>query len=269
MKGLRLLFVVLLLALGLGLSLYIAHEERTPIEGTPPVLSTIETGHKANSLVEPPSQDQREITDHNQRRILRGQVRSLTGSPVPGAHVIQIEQQSEDLESPHSWTFLGWNQPNRRSSSTETDSAGYFEIKKAGESALGCVLIAFHPEYFAGGVDMPEGAWKTNPEILLEPATAINVQVLDPSGKPQAGATVHHAALPRRPRPEEMPIQAYERWLKTPSADGMGKCSFPFRGEVLGAEGRTGLGSLARPPAFNRDPDAGPIIHAGRNGDGS
>jgi len=172
---------------------------------------------------------------------LRGSVRSVEGRPIQGAHIIWIELLKQDTESMPTWAVAGWNQPERGTEQSETDAAGHFEFGGPKEYAHGSALLASHPEYYTGGIDLraENMEWPANLEIVLEPATPIQVQVVDPSGKPQSGATVHQAVLPRSPHPEQPPIQIHERFFAqegVTGADGRVALS-PFRGEqVLWAE---------------------------------
>lgn len=180
--------------------------------------------------------DHREASPRSQD-ILRGAVRSAEGRPIQGARVILLALWRGDAESASPWATTGWEHPDRRAEERETDVAGLFEFGWPREHPHGSALIAFHPDHYPGGIDLSAepGEWSANPEIVLEPATPIRVQVVDPAGKPQNGATVRHAQLPRSPGPEEPPLQVHERFFAQEGVTGAdGRIVFaPFRGEQV------------------------------------
>ena len=243
MKRVWLRFGLFLLAVSfVGLLWLLAHDGKTSLGRVTQASPQEESSPEPALSLEPPvvnSGERREATPSD--REFRGNVRSVAGRPIHGARVIWLALRKEEAEASQSWATAGWKQEDRRFEETESDDDGLFEFGGPREHPHGSVLIAFHPEHYPAGIDLPAdpGEWPTNPEIVLEPASPIRVQVVDASGKPKGGATVHHAGVPRSPNPEQPPIQIHERFFTQEGATGTdGRVALPpFRGEqVLWAE---------------------------------
>lgn len=240
---LRFAFLPLVISV-LGLIWFIASDTPSPSSGALQTLSNQDTDPDRTSSLEAPPQvsgDRRESASANDRSLLRGLVRSVEGHPLPAARVRWLGLRSRDAEAMSSWTVAGLDQPDRRAVEAETDDDGVFEFDGPREHPYGSVLIAFHPGHYPGGIDLTAepSEWPANPVIVLERGMPIRVEVVDPLGKPQSGASVHHAALPRSPDPERPSIQTHELFFAQDGVTGAdGRVALtPFHGEqILWAE---------------------------------
>src|SRR5262245_47344441 len=186
-----------------------------------------------------------EPLEHQQRRQakaeaapgIKGLVRTTDGKPIRSASVVCRALRWEDVASPQAWPLTESKEADY-GSLTATGDDGSFEFASLPDLPYGAAVIAMHPDYMAGGLDLPSGSneWPARVEIILGRGTPIAVQVVDIAGKPQPGATVHHIAKPRRPTSEDSrPIQAYERFLAQDGVtDTVGRAQLaPFSGEQL------------------------------------
>lgn len=165
-------------------------------------------------------------------RPYRGIVRSTSGNPLEGAHVIWLALQNEDKSEAPAWPMADWGVPPRRLVESTTDIEGVFEfVEPPPELVHGSILIASHPAHYSGGLDLPESTeWSTSPGITLEPSPTVTVTVVNAAGQPQSGATVHHAAS-HRPTHERSAI--HERFYSKFAVTGLdGRVRLAaFRGE--------------------------------------
>jgi hypothetical protein len=243
-------FGLLLLIASVGVIWFLARDRKTPHD-----FATSPSHPQESSPGREPSLEQPAVTSDERREVaiesalLRGRVVSVAAGPVRDARVIWLSLTKADAPVAQTWSVPEWEQEDRWAGEARSDINGFFELSADKEHPHGSVLIAFHPQHYPGGIDLTaeRGQWPTIPQIELEPATPVQVRVVDPSGKPRSGATVNHASLPRSPRPEQPPIERYERFFAQKGLTGPdGKVVFPpFRGEqVLWAQ----LGGLISVP---------------------
>lgn len=130
---------------------------------------------------------------------MSGRVVSDGGGPAAYAAVEWIALQPEDTERTPPWPVGGWGVPDRQLRMTRSDAQGNFAFDEAPSANLsfGSVLIAVHRDHLPGGIDIGAGEWPRDPVIMLEPAVAVHVRVVDSVGQPQPRARVLHVGQAR------------------------------------------------------------------------
>src|SRR5262245_60774488 len=188
------------------------------------------------------SEDRRNQEAVSVRSEMRGVVHTPDGSPIQGVEVVLLVLEEEDAEPPAILDCLGV--PERRSKATTTGADGRFHFSQLPSGlSFGSILLAFHQEYLAGGLDLPTDPkeWPAELVVTLEPATPIFVRVVDAFGKLQGGAIVHHAGKLRRPT-EDSPLHVYERFFaqQVPTSEEgfVQMTSFPGEQTVWAEKGR-------------------------------
>lgn len=171
-------------------------------------------------------------------RPLRGRVLERDGGPVADARVQWLALQKEDTEPTPAWPSASWGDVSRQAVGIRTGNDGSFEFARppAGGMPFGSVLVVQHSEHTFGGLDLPEdpATWPPEFVIRLDPTAPLEILVLTADGRPQPGALVHHAGVPRTPASENpSPLARHERFLSQEAqTDESGTARLaPFRGE--------------------------------------
>jgi hypothetical protein len=100
---------------------------------------------------------------------------------------------------------------------TNSEGAFLFPAPPAESLPFGSTLVVFHERNEAGGLDLSADPleWPADVRIVLEPVEPISVRVVDAHGARQAGATVRHAAQPRRRTPaDDRPLARFEHFFQ-------------------------------------------------------
>jgi 5-hydroxyisourate hydrolase-like protein (transthyretin family) len=128
---------------------------------------------------------------------ITGFVRSGHGDGIAGSLVDLVCAAREDVEWQGAWHKDDWGVLERKRFATESGPAGGFSFSVPLEDLEeGAVLMATHSDHEAGVVCLSERAeWPSPLEIVLQPARAMTVVVLDEDGQPVSGVTVEHFGL--------------------------------------------------------------------------
>lgn len=135
--------------------------------------------------------------------LLAGVVVEPDGRPIEGAQVLWMALQPEDVELTPAWPNASWGVPVRATTRTDSSATGVFafDVAPQAELAHGSILVAYAPGHLPGGLDLARRReeWPLPARVVLDPAPSIDVLVVDAGGRPQTGATVHHAIGARGP----------------------------------------------------------------------
>lgn len=235
MSGRRL--IVLLVVLGLVTVTFLSFffGARKPKADPAGLLETPEPRAPSDEarLGETAETDERREQAFKDKGLLQGLVLSIDGRPIQEARVVLHGLRKEDANAMAGSDGLGV--PERRTLESTTGAGGRFRFAEDLEdSPFGAVLLAYHVGHRAGGLDLlgDPGQWPTELVVTLEPAAPISVEVVDPSGKPQGGAVVHHSGKPGRPA-RDAALTIHERFFAQQALtkpDGRAELG-PFPGE--------------------------------------